>query len=151
MHQNQLELFIDDYLKEVDKKRIQNISIFIPGHSGHFWIINSAVLSFDLATLTFKPKDSFSLAIYFSFNAKKRKEKYLTDRIATSGCFKDFTTRIAPRHLEYFKGEYIDKKEIIEKIKVIVLSLFPAVEYKDIVIKLNRLDNWITLEDQNIT
>ena len=146
---NQLDLFIDDYFKETDKKTIQNISLVIPEHNGHFWIINSESLSLDLETLTFNPAASFSLAIYFSFDNKSRKGSYLADKIARSECFKDFTVRTDSRRVEYFKDKYIDKVEIIEKVKAIALCIFPKLDFNDIIIKLNRLDNWMTIEGQD--
>ncbi len=111
---DQLDLFIDNYLKETDKKRIQNISLSIPGHNGDFWIIDSMSLSFNPATLTFEQLESFSLAIYFSFSDKGKKGVFLTGRIAKSECFKDFTIRPDSRLKVYIKDKYIDKMEIVE-------------------------------------
>jgi len=145
---DKLDLFISEYLNEPDKKRIQNISIFIPGHNGHFWIIDAACLSFDLATLTFKPVETFTLAIYFSFSDRSRKGKSLIEKINKSECFKDFSIKADSRRLTYFLDKYIDKKKIINKIENITISLFPNVDYNDINVELKRLDDWLTIEEK---
>ena len=145
---DKLDLYISEYLKETDKKRIENISIFIPGHNGHFWIIDGSRLTFNLATLSFKTAETFSLAIYFSFADKSKKGKSITDKISMSGCFSDFTSQTDSRSLSYIKDKYFDKTEIIKQIEYIIVSLFPNIEYNDVIIDLKRRDNWMTIEEK---
>ena len=93
---NKLGQLIDEYLSETDKKSIRGIFITVPGHNGHFIILDSF-------RLTLKESDTFSLSTLFSFNDKSRKGQSLATKIHVTNCFDSFTVTDNKRGLTYSK------------------------------------------------
>ena len=137
-----LEAVIDQYLNVTDKKTIQHISISVPGHTEHFFIIDSRKLNLKVSNL-------FSLSILFSISPKRKRGRGLVDKIRNNDCFIDFTELIDGNSLMYSKDFGIDRVAIVTNVKCIIGKLFPQVETKDIVIDVKENLNWLTIEEDS--
>jgi len=91
-----LPLLIDEYLNENAKRNIQQISISIPGHQGHFFIIDSSSLDLRIT-------QGFKLSIYFSFDHTNKKGQKMLEKINLTNCLEGFENSIDAKNLVYIK------------------------------------------------
>jgi hypothetical protein len=138
---NQLEDYIEEYLKEEDKKRIPFIAIHIPQHKGDLWI------SYSWFLMTSPPDQPFKLVVRYSTRKDTRKGKRLLQKAEESNLFQDFIQREDSQKVTFLKETNNDKKAIAGLISHIVTTLFPTIQPQEVKVRMTRFDNWFTIEE----
>jgi hypothetical protein len=131
--QPNLEQLIEEYLDEKDKRSIQQISIEIPGFKGLVFITDASKFSL------FKPRNSFSLAIFFAFNDRSKKGQKLKKTIGDNPVLASFEIiRWGRNTIGYVSETTTNKTRIAELVGVIIQTLSPNTDLSSVSFELKR-------------
>jgi hypothetical protein len=137
---NNLEQLIDEYLNENDKRNIQCIAVYIPGHKGQFFLTDAAVI--DLTKL----RSDFSLTIYFSFNGETKNGQKLKERIANHPELTAFEMRRDGKNTTgYYLQTNNDKTDISKMVELVIQTVLPDTDLSTVSFEMKRI-NWHTLK-----